>query len=160
MLKVTIIAVGKLKEKYLKDASDEYCKRLGGYCNLEIVEMEPQKLPPKPTDGQIAAALESEGERILKKIPAGAKVISLCIEGVRYTSEKLSELITNTAVNGYSGMTFIIGGSYGLSGKVKQRSDIRLSMSDMTFPHQLARIMLLEQIYRAFTIAEGSRYHK
>lgn len=160
MLKITIIAVGNLKEKYLKAASDEYSKRLSGYCSLEIVEIQPQQLPSKPTEGQIAAALENEGQKIIKKIPAGTKVISLCIEGSRYTSERLSELLNHTAISGYSGITFIIGGSHGLSDTVKQHSDIRLSMSDMTFPHQLARIMLLEQIYRAFTIAEGSRYHK
>lgn len=160
MLKITIIAIGRLKEKYLKAASDEYRKRLGAYCKLEVVELEPERLPARPTPGQIAAALENEGEKIIKKIPAGTKVISLCIEGGRYTSEKLTELLNDTAVSGYSGLTFIIGGSHGLSDTVKQRSDIRLSMSDMTFPHQLARIMLLEQIYRAFTIAEGSRYHK
>lgn len=160
MLGVTIICEAKLKEKYLRDASDEYVKRLGAYCRLNIIELSPKKLPENPSDSEIANALNAEGKEILSKIPSGAKVFSMCIEGKQLSSERLAREIDSCGVLGLSNVVFIIGSSYGLSDEVKKRSDFRLSMSEMTFPHQLARIMLLEQIYRAFRINSGGKYHK
>lgn len=160
MLGVTIICEAKLKEKYLRDAADEYIKRLGGYCKLNIVELAPKKLPDNPSENKIASALSAEGKEILSKIPAGSKVFSMCIEGKQLSSEKLAKEIDSCGIQGFSNIVFIIGSSYGLSEEVKKRSDFRLSMSEMTFPHQLARIMLLEQIYRAFRINSGGKYHK
>mgnify|MGYP004538968173 FL=1 len=160
MLGVTIICEAKLKEKYLRDAADEYIKRLGGYCKLNIVELAPKKLPDNPSENEIASALSAEGKEILSKISAGSKVFSMCIEGKQLSSEKLAKEIDSYGIQGFSNIVFIIGSSYGLSEEVKKRSDFRLSMSEMTFPHQLARIMLLEQIYRAFRINSGGKYHK
>lgn len=160
MLGVTIICEAKLKEKYLRDAADEYIKRLGGYCKLNIIELTPKKLSDNPSDNEIANALSAEGKEIMSKIPSGSKVFSMCIEGKQLSSEKLAREIDLCGVQGFGNITFIIGSSYGLSDEVKRRSDFRLSMSEMTFPHQLARIMLLEQIYRAFRINSGGKYHK
>lgn len=159
MIKVTVIALGKLKEKYLSEAQKEYSKRLSRYCNLEIVELEPVRLPDNPSKNEIDNALLKESEMILKKIPTNSKVFTLCVEGKGMDSPKFAQKIESIANIGNS-IVFIIGSSYGLSEKVKQCSDFRLSVSDMTFPHQLFRIMLLEQIYRAFKIIEGSTYHK
>lgn len=159
MIKITVIALGSLKEKYLKDAVAEYAKRLKGYCNLNIIELEPVRLPEKPSDSEIGAALDREAELILKKIPEGSSVYPLCIEGIEQTSEELAALIGQNSNMGKS-VTFIIGSSYGLSERVKQRAQKRLSFSRLTFPHQLFRVMLLEQIYRAFRINAGSAYHK
>ena len=160
MQKITLISVGKLKEEFFKSAENEYIKRLNGFCDLKIIEVTQQQLPSNPSDGQIEAALSVEAEEILSKIPKGSEVITLCIEGKLQSSEELSKLIENNANMGSGNITFIIGGSFGLSETVKSKSKIRLSMSKMTFPHRLARIMLLEQIYRAFQIGIGSRYHK
>ncbi len=160
MIKVTIIAVGKLKEKYFLAASEEYEKRLSRFCKLNIIEIEPEKLPDKPSDAQIAAACISEGKRILEKIPADAFVSALCIEGKMCDSETLAKRIDRDASIGVGHRIYIIGGSYGLSDEVKVRADERMSMSPMTFPHKLARIMLLEQVYRAFMILGGGTYHK
>ena len=160
MIKVTIIAVGKLKEKYFLAASEEYEKRLSRFCKLNIIEIEPEKLPDKPSDAQIEAACISEGKRILEKIPAEAFVSALCIEGKTCDSETLAKRIDRDASVGVGHRIYIIGGSYGLSDEVKKRADERMSMSPMTFPHKLARIMLLEQIYRAFMILGGGTYHK
>lgn len=160
MLGVTLICEAKLKEKYLRDASDEYVKRLGGYCKLNIIELSPKKLSDNPSEAEILNALNTEGKEIISKIPNGAKVFSMCIEGKQMSSQKLAAEFENCAVQGFGNIVFIIGSSYGLSDDVKKRSDIRLSMSEMTFPHQLARIMLLEQIYRAFRINNGGKYHK
>ena len=160
MIGVTVICVGKLKEQYLRDACAEYSKRLGAYCKLNIVELTPHRLSDNPTEGEIAAALEAEGREILSKIPNGAKVYSMCIEGKQMPSEQLAKRISECSVQGFSNIAFVIGGSFGLSVEVKQKSDFRLSMSEMTFPHQLARVMLLEQIYRAFQISAGGKYHK
>ncbi len=159
MIKVTLITLGKLKEKYLKDAVDEYKKRLSRYCNLEIVEIEPVKLPEKPSDNEINQALEKETLEINKRILKDSVVFSLCIEGKELSSTEFAEKIKNFANSG-KGITFIIGSSYGLSPKIKTDSDFKLSVSKMTFPHQLFRVMLLEQIYRGFKINEGSAYHK
>ena len=159
MIKVQIIALGKLKEKYLESAVLEYQKRLSRYCKLEILELEPIRLPEKPSQAEIDSALLKEAEIILKKIPQNSDVFTLCVEGKPLSSEKFAENIAQSQNSGKN-LTFIIGSSYGLCEKVKALSKIRLSFSQMTFPHQLFRVMLLEQIYRAFKINEGSTYHK
>ena len=160
MLNITIIAIGKLKEQYLRDASAEYQKRLSTLCKLNIVELNPEKLSDNPSAKEIENALNNEAKKIIEKIPKGAKVYSMCIEGKQRTSEELSAEIDSLAVEGVSNIVFIIGGSFGLSDEVKKLSAFRLSMSKMTFPHQIARIMLLEQIYRAMQISLGTKYHK
>ncbi len=160
MQAVTIICEGKLKEKYLRDACDEYSKRLSAFCRLNVIELNPCRLPDSPSQGEINTALETEGKEILSKIPNGAKVYAMCIEGRQMPSEKLSAQLSDCAVQGYNNVVFIIGGSHGLSDNVKRRADFKLSMSEMTFPHQLARVMLLEQIYRAYQISSGGKYHK
>lgn len=160
MISVNIICVGKLKEKYLRDASAEYIKRLTAFCKLNIIEITPYALPDSPTQAQIDAGLAAEGKQILAKIQNGAYVYAMCIEGKQRSSEALSAEFDKLSVFGESNLTFIIGGSFGLSDDVKARADAKLSMSEMTFPHQLARIMLLEQIYRAFQISTGGKYHK
>ena len=160
MLNITIIAIGKLKEQYLRDASAEYQKRLSTLCKLNIVELNPEKLSDNPSAKEIENALNNEAKKIIEKIPKGAKVYSMCIEGKQRTSEELSREIDNLALEGVSNIVFIIGGSFGLSEEVKKLSAYRLSMSKMTFPHQIARIMLLEQIYRAMQISIGTKYHK
>lgn len=159
MIKITIIALGKLKEKYLKDAVEEYKKRLTRYCKLEIAEIEPVKLPEKPTQTEIDSALDREAAEIFKRIPSGSEIFSLCIEGNEMPSVAFARTVSERLDMGKN-ISFIIGSSYGLSQKVKDKSHVRLSMSQMTFPHQLFRVMLLEQIYRAFKIDEGSAYHK
>ena len=160
MIKVKIIALGRLKEKYLREASDEYIKRMSAYAKTEIVEIEPVRLPDNPSEKEIEKALISEAEMIKKKIPDDAVVTAMCIEGRQSSSEELSNLINNRISRGEGSFVFIIGSSYGLHPSIKASADIKLSFSKMTFPHQLFRIMLLEQIYRSFKIAEGSKYHK
>jgi 23S rRNA (pseudouridine1915-N3)-methyltransferase len=160
MMNVNIICIGKLKEKYLRDACAEYEKRLSAFCKLNIIELPPSRLPESPNQSQIDAALEEESAKILSKIPSSSAVYPMCIEGKMLSSEALSKEIENCGITGFGNITFIIGGSHGLSEKVKQKAKIRLSMSPMTFPHQLARVMLLEQIYRAFMISSGGKYHK
>ena len=159
MIRVTLIALGKLKEKYLRDAVDEYKKRLSRYCDLEVIELEAIKLPDNPSKAQIDAALEKEAEMILKKVPKSSEIYTLCVEGKQFSSEDFANRFSDCASQG-RGMAFIIGSSYGMSEKVKLFSNTRLSLSKMTFPHQLFRVMLLEQVYRAFKINEGSTYHK
>lgn len=160
MLGVKLICVGKMRERFYIDAFEEYRKRLGAYCRLELVELAEQRLPDKPSAAEIAAALEKEGTEILREIPSDAFACALCIEGKELSSEAFSALFTERENSGKPKICFVIGGSCGMSGTVKARADIKLSMSKMTFPHHLARVMLIEQIYRAFKIAEGSRYHK
>ena len=160
MIKVTVICVGRLKEKYLKDAVAEYSKRLKTLCKFEIIEIDEEKSSDNPNRSQIDSILSAEGKRILAKTDQSAKVIAMCIEGKQRSSEKLAELFETYAVNGSSSIVFVIGGSWGLSEEVKSRADLRLSMSEMTFPHQLARVMICEQIYRAFSINLGTKYHK
>lgn len=159
MMKVTLIMQGKLKEKYLRDAADEYIKRLSRFCDLTIIEQEPQKLPEHPNDAQIKAALDTEAIAILKRIPDKAFVIALCIEGKKLSSEGFAQVVSKLSAEGRP-LVMIVGSSYGLGQTIKKRADMKLSMSDMTFPHQLFRIMLLEQIYRSFQINIGSEYHK
>ena len=158
-MKITVIALASLKEKYLKEAADEYIKRLGAFCNLKIIELDPVRLPEKPSYAEISAALSREAEIIAKKIPAGDFVVPLCIEGKQFSSEEFAEMLEEK-VNIGRGVTFIIGSSCGLSDDIKRRADLRLSFSKMTFPHKLFRVMLLEQLYRAFKICSGGAYHK
>ena len=159
MITVKLITLGKLKEKYLRDAADEYIKRLSRYCALEIIELQPKALPDNPSAEQISAALKAEAELIEKQLPKGGTVIAMCIEGKQQSSEELAVTLEKAALSGGCA-AFIIGSSFGIDESIKKRADIKLSMSKMTFPHQLARIMLLEQIYRGFKISEGSAYHK
>jgi len=160
MLAIKIICVGRLKEKFYVEACREYEKRLGPFCRLEIEELPEQRLGEEPFPRETEAALEREGAQIVKKIPAGAYVISMCVEGQRLPSPELANIIRACADRGRSRLCFIIGGSCGLHESVKELSDLRLSMSDMTFPHHLARVMLLEQLYRSMTILQGKKYHK
>lgn len=160
MLRVSLICVGKLKEKYLRDACGEYAKRLQSFCKFEIIEVDEEKVSDSPNDSQIENILSCEGRRILSKIDRSAKVIAMCIEGRQKSSKELAEYFDEAAVSGISTIAFVIGGSWGLSEEVKKRADLRLSMSAMTFPHQLARVMLCEQIYRGFSILSGTKYHK
>ena len=159
MIKITLITLGKLKEKYLRDAVDEYAKRLSRYCKLDVIELTPVNLPEKPSQSEIDNALIKEAEMIEKRIPDGSVVTALCVEGKSYSSEQLATFVDQNTNSGKN-MCYIIGSSYGLSDTIKQRADLKLSLSAMTFPHQLFRVMLLEQIYRAFKINEGSTYHK
>ena len=160
MLNIKIICVGRLKERFYAEAEAEYVKRLSGYCKLKIAEVPECRLPGAPSSAQIAAALEKEGAAVMEQIPPDAKTVALCIEGRGLDSAGLSELLAGGAAHGVSRLCFIVGGSHGLHGDVKNAADVRLSMSEMTFPHNLARVMLLEQLYRAFKIAEGRKYHK
>lgn len=160
MMNVTLLCVGKLKEDYLRAACAEYQKRLGAFCRLSVIEIAESRLSDRPSQAQIDAALIEEGERILAKLPANAYPVALCIEGQKMSSEQLAVNIASLAANGTSSLAFIIGGSFGLSDEVKSACRLRLSMSDMTFAHQLARVMLLEQIYRAFSINANTKYHK
>ena len=160
MLGVKLICVGKMKEKYYMDAVAEYTKRLRAYCKFEIVELPEYRLSDNPSDKEIEAALEKEAHEIEKQIPAGAAVVAMCIEGKKKSSTELAKQMEQWAASGKSRLCFLIGGSFGMHPTIKQRADLKLSMSDMTFPHHLARVMLVEQIYRGFTINEGSRYHK
>ena len=157
---VTILAVGKLKESYLREACAEYSKRLQGFCRFSIEEVAEYRLPDNPSPAQIAAGLEREGREMLSRIPAGAYVVAMCIEGKMLDSVELSRKLSQIAVQGRSSVVFIIGGSFGIWEQVKQRADLRPSMSPMTFPHQLARVMLCEQVYRAFSIEANTKYHK
>lgn len=160
MLNVNIICVGNLKEKYWRDACDEYAKRLGSFCKFQIIEIGESRLPKSYSNADILKVVDTEGERILEKCAAGSFVVAMCIEGRELSSVQLAQKLKQIAVNGKSRINFIIGGSYGLSEAVKSRADLRLSMSPMTFPHQLARVMLCEQIYRAFSINADTKYHK
>ena len=160
MMNVQLIVLGKLKEKYMKDFSLEYEKRLSAYCKLTITELEPVKLSDNPSQCEIANALNKETQMIMAKIPKNAFVFSMCIEGKQMSSEELSQKFEDIALSGKSSVVFIIGSSFGLSDEIKRMSDFKFSMSKMTFPHKLARIMLEEQIYRGFSISNNGKYHK
>ena len=160
MQKVSIICVGKLKEKFYAEASAEYIKRLSRFCKLEILELPEDRLPDDPSPAQIEAALSKEADNIRAKLPASAYIIAMCVEGKTRSSEELARLMADSANQGASHVVFLIGGSFGLHPSVKELATVRLSMSPMTFPHHLARVMLLEQIYRAYQINAGSKYHK
>ena len=160
MQKVTILCVGKLKEKFYTEAVAEYSKRLSRFCKLDILELPEERLPEDPSPAQIGAALAKEADAIRSKLPPSAYVIAMCVEGKPRSSEALARLMADSANRGGSHLVFLIGGSFGLHPSVKALADERLSMSPMTFPHHLARVMLLEQVYRAYQINAGSRYHK
>lgn len=160
MLGVKLICVGKMREKYLVDAFSEYEKRLGAYCRLELIELTEERLPDSPSENEIIKALSKESEAIGKAIPKDAYVVAMCVEGKQVPSEKLAAMIREREGSGKPRLCFLIGGSYGLAESIKKTADFRLSMSEMTFPHHLARVMLAEQIYRGFKINEGSAYHK
>ena len=160
MQKVTVLCVGKLKEKFYIDAAAEYAKRLSRFCKLELVELPEERLPEDPSPAQIEAALWKEAAAIRAKLPAGAALIALCVEGELRSSEALARQMAAWAGQGVSQLVFLIGGSFGLHPSIKGSAKLRLSMSPMTFPHHLARVMVLEQIYRAYQINAGTRYHK
>jgi len=160
MLKITVFCVGKLKEKHYISACQEYLKRLSAYASVSVSELPELPMGDTASSAQIADALEREAEGILKKIPKGAFVIPMCVEGELLSSEDLATRISKLQVQGVSSVCFLIGGSNGLSDTVKRLGGLKLSMSRMTFPHHLARVMLLEQIYRAFQIIQGGNYHK
>ena len=149
MLNVHLICVGKLKEKFYLEACKEYEKRLGGYCKLTLTELPAEKLPQNPTQGQIDQALAKEADAIRAKLPPSASLVALCVEGKLRSSEELAKIMADWQQS-----------SYGLHPSIKQQAWLKLSMSPMTFPHHLARVMLLEQVYRAFKINEGASYHK
>ncbi len=159
-MKITIISVGKIKEKYLKDAIAEYAKRLGKYCRLEIIEVADEKTPDQASETAEEGIRAKEAERILKNIKDDMYVITLEIQGKMLTSEELADKIETLGIQGKSSIAFVIGGSIGLGKAVLDRSDFALSFSRMTFPHQLMRVILLEQIYRGFRIINGEPYHK
>lgn len=159
MQRITVLCVGKLKEKFYADAAAEYCKRLSRYCKIEVTELPETRLPEDPSPAEIKRALAAEANAVRQKLEGGA-VVAMCIEGQTCSSEALSKKLAAFALEGKSKVTFLIGGSFGLDETLKKQADWRLSMSPMTFPHHLARVMLLEQIYRACQIAEGTRYHK
>ena len=160
MQKITVLCVGKLKERFYQEAAAEYVKRLGRHCKLDVVELPESRLPEDPSPGEIQRALAAEAAAIREKLPRGGAVIALCIEGKPCSSVELSRRMQELAVSGKSQLTFLIGGSVGLDEGLKRQADWRLSMSPMTFPHHLFRVMALEQLYRAESICAGSKYHK
>ena len=160
MININFIVLGKLKEKYMKEFAAEYEKRLSGYCKVTVTELEPVKLSDNPSEQEIKNALSKETQMIKAKIPKNSFVFSMCIEGKQMSSEELSKKLEDIALTGKNNITFIIGSSFGLSDEIKQMSDYKFSMSKMTFPHKLARIMLTEQVYRALSISNNSKYHK
>lgn len=159
-MQVEILCVGKLKEKYLKDACEEYIKRLSRFCSLSVTEFKDEPVPEQASDAQILSATEREGERILSKISERDFVIALCVEGKELSSETFAKELASVFLKGIAKLVFVIGGSCGLSDAVKTRSNLRLSFSQMTFPHQLMRVILLEQFYRAYKINANESYHK
>ena len=160
MFEITLICMGKLKEKFYLSAAAEYEKRLKGYCRFQILEIPEVRLPDDPSPAEIAAGLEKEAEQILNKIPKGAWFCTLTPEGRMCTSEDLANKLQDVKLSGKSSACFLIGSSFGIAPRVKAAADLKLSMSPMTFPHHLARIMVLEQLYRAEAIQAGSKYHK
>lgn len=160
MLEITVIAMGKLKERFYLDAAAEYEKRLKGYCQFKLLELPETRLPDNPSPAEITAGLEKEADLILTKIPKGCWFCVLTPEGKLLSSEALADKLNNVKVTGKSCLCFLIGSSFGMAPRIKEKADFKLSMSPMTFPHHLARIMVLEQIYRAEAIQAGSKYHK
>ncbi len=157
---ITIVAVGKLKEKYIRDGIEEFSKRLTPYCKLQIVEVNDEKAPEQLSDAEMEQVKRKEGERILAQLKPDHYVIALAIDGQMWSSEKLAAELDRLATYGKSQIAFLIGGSLGLAPEVLKRADVQLSFSKMTFPHQLMRLILVEQIYRAFRISRGEPYHK
>ena len=160
MMNVQLIVLGKLKEKYMKDFAAEYEKRLSAYCKMTVVELEPVKLSDNPSQSEIDNALLKETKMIKDKIPKNSYIFAMCIEGKQMSSEEFSQKLQDIALSGKNSVVFIIGSSFGLSNEIKGMSDYKFSMSKMTFPHKLARIMLTEQIYRGFSISNNGKYHK
>ena len=160
MFNITLITVGKLKEKFYLSAAAEYEKRLKGYCQFQLLELPEVRLPDNPSSAEISAALEKEADAIMEKIPKGAWFCTLTPEGKMLSSEELAEKMKSVKLSGKNSVCFLIGSSFGMAPRLKQMADFRLSMSPMTFPHHLARVMVLEQIYRAEAIQAGSKYHK
>ena len=160
MFEITLITVGKLKEKFYINAAQEYEKRLKGYCKFQILELPESRLPDSPSSAEITAGLDKEAELILQRIPKGAWFCVLTPEGKLLSSEALADKMSQVKMNGKSSACFLIGSSFGIADKIKQKADFQLSMSPMTFPHHLARVMVLEQLYRAEAIQAGSKYHK
>lgn len=160
MFDITLIAMGKLKEKFYLSAAAEYEKRLKGYCRFQLIELPEYRLPENPSATEIDAGLEKEADMIFDKIPKGAWLCVFTPEGKLMSSEDLAKKLKDVKISGKSSACFLIGSSFGISPRVKQKADFRLSMSPMTFPHHLARIMVLEQLYRAEAIQAGSKYHK
>ncbi len=160
MVSIHIICVGKLKEKFYIEGAAEYAKRLSGYCKLTITELPEERLPKDPSPAQIEGALAKEGANLLSKLSPRSSLVAMCVEGKPHSSEQVATLLENWMQSGEKELVFAIGGSHGLHPSVKQKAFVKLSMSPMTFPHHLARVMLLEQVYRGFKIIEGSGYHK
>ena len=160
MFEITLIAIGKLKEKFYISAASEYEKRMKGFCQFKLIEIPEMRLSDNPSPAEISAALEKEAELILTKIPKGAWFCTLTPEGALLSSEKLADKIQEVKLSGKSSACFLIGSSFGMSPRLKKMADLKLSMSPMTFPHHLARVMVLEQLYRAEAIQAGSKYHK
>ena len=159
-MKIKIVTVGKLKEKYLKDGITEYTKRISRFAKLEMIELADEKTPDKASESENQKILETEGARILSKVGERDFVVVLAIEGKTLSSEEFSKQLEQASIKGYSTLTFIIGGSLGLAPVVKNRANLSVSFGRLTLPHQLMRLVLVEQIYRAFTIQQGSPYHK
>ena len=159
-MKIKVVTVGKLKEKYLKDGIAEYTKRISRFAKLEVIELADEKTPDKASELENQKILETEGERILSKVGGRDFVVVLAIEGKTLSSEEFSKQLEQASIKGYSTLTFIIGGSLGLAPVVKNRANLSVSFGRLTLPHQLMRLVLVEQIYRAFTIQQGSPYHK
>ena len=159
-MKISILCVGKVKEKFYRDAIEEFCKRLSRYCKLDIIEVSDEKTDETASENEIRLVKFKEGERILKNIKDDSYVIALCIDGKQLDSEELSSKMENLGISGTSHICFVIGGSLGLADEVIRRADYKLSFSKMTFPHQLMRVILLEQIYRAYRIMYNEPYHK
>ncbi len=157
---ITLLCLGKLKEKFYISAAEEYCKRMNAYCKFQILELPEVRLPDSPSPAEISAGLEKEAEAIFAKLPKGAWLCVLTPEGKLLSSEALAEKMASVKLGGKSSLCFLIGSSFGMSPRVKAAADFQLSMSPMTFPHHLARIMVLEQLYRAESIQAGSKYHK
>lgn len=162
MQRITLLCVGKLKEKFYMEAAAEYTKRLSRYCKLELIELPEERLPENPSPAQIEGALLKEAEAIRRKLPPACRLVALCVEGRERSSEDLARTMAAWGAEGgpEKGLAFLIGGSFGLHASLKAQAADKLSMSPMTFPHHLARVMLLEQIYRAYQINAGTRYHK
>lgn len=160
MFEITLITMGKLKEKFYLSAAAEYEKRMKGYCQFKLLELPETRLPDNPSPAEIMAGLEKEADLIITKIPKGAWFCTLTPEGKMLSSEALAEKMKDVKISGKSSACFLIGSSFGIAQRIKDRADFKLSMSPMTFPHHLARIMVLEQLYRAEAIQAGSKYHK
>ena len=159
MLQINILYVGNIKDKFFQDAVSEYEKRLSGCCKLKNIELKEEK-PKDESDTEIALVIKKEGDRLLEAIPPKSYKIALCVEGKQISSEELAERISDIPLSGYSEITFIIGGAFGMDERVKKAADFRLSISKMTFTHRMMRVILIEQIYRALNIASGGHYHK